>query len=127
VRLSDRSDPDACADAIEGRVLAMARSHDLLAEKRWAVDAAARRMSPRWSEAGAPPADAPGEGSFGTQVMDAILRGQLDGEINREWKAEGLSLAITVPLERVQPKDSQSGLGPGFPPARFRVRVSACS
>lgn len=177
VRLSDRSDPDAFAEAIEGRVAAMARAHGLLAETRWEgaelralveaelagflatpgsgaaggprveimgsalqvdaaaaqgfsmvlhelctnatkygalsvrcgvvrvelmVDAAAGRMSLCWSENHGPPVKAPEDGGFGTQVINMIVERQLGGEHSRAWRAEGLTLTITVPLDRVR-------------------------
>lgn len=182
VRLSDRSDADAYAEAIEGRVAAMARTHGLLAEQRWKgaelrtlaeaelasfltprepdaalgprveilggpidvdaaaaqgfsmmlhelatnatkhgalsarggvvrlelrADAAAGEMSLCWLEAGGPRVEPPTDIGFGTQVIDMLAEAQLGGRIAREWRPEGLSLTINIPLERIHPQPRQ--------------------
>lgn len=52
----------------------------------------------RWNETGAPPpAENPAEG-FGFKMMDATIGRQLGGRLTREWKADGLDTAFSIPL-----------------------------
>jgi PAS domain S-box-containing protein len=55
-----------------------------------------------WIESGGPPVDheMDGEG-FGTLLAKATVRGQLGGEILRDWKPEGLSIRLVVAAERL--------------------------
>lgn len=55
-----------------------------------------------WNESGGPPVDheIDGEG-FGTLLAKATVRGQLGGEILRDWKPEGLSIRLVVAAERL--------------------------
>ena len=53
----------------------------------------------RWSETGAPaPLTPPTGDGFGSELLDAIVTGQLGGQVSREWRAEGLVSTLTVPL-----------------------------
>lgn len=54
-----------------------------------------------WSETGGPPlpADHPSEG-FGSRLVRASAR-QLDGDLRRDWLAEGLVINLRVPLGRI--------------------------
>ena len=55
----------------------------------------------RWTEAGGPPvAGAPSRRGFGTRVIDATIRGQLGGTVERRWVQAGLTVEIAVPLAR---------------------------
>ena len=59
-------------------------------------------LSLSWAERGGPPADgaANGEG-FGTWLVDGTIKGQLQGQIARRWDAEGLTILMTMPLDRL--------------------------
>ncbi|PZQ63239.1 MAG: PAS domain S-box protein [Phenylobacterium zucineum] len=48
----------------------------------------------RWVEHGCPGA-APGAPGFGTQMIDAIFRRQLGGGVTRDWRSDGLTLALS--------------------------------
>ena len=55
----------------------------------------------RWTEAGGPPvAGAPSRRGFGTRVIEATVRGQLGGTVERRWERSGLVVEIAVPLAR---------------------------
>jgi two-component system CheB/CheR fusion protein len=51
-----------------------------------------------WTETGGPPAEPPARKGFGTRVMAALIQGQLKGEIRFDWRAEGLTCEISVPM-----------------------------
>jgi PAS domain S-box-containing protein len=51
----------------------------------------------RWTETGGPPVIRPTRRGFGTRVMDSMIRGQLKGEIQVDWRPEGLTCEITLP------------------------------
>jgi two-component sensor histidine kinase len=63
----------------------------------WAL-ATDRRLVLRWSEVGGPPVKAPTCSGFGTNVMEAMIRDQLRGEVRLDWRAEGLACEIAVPM-----------------------------
>jgi len=55
-----------------------------------------------WKERGGPRIDrAPDSDGFGTLLARSTVRGQLGGEITREWKPEGLSIRLTVATDRL--------------------------
>jgi PAS domain S-box-containing protein len=56
-----------------------------------------RRLSLRWIEAGGPTVTPPTRRGFGTNVLENII-GQLRGEVRFDWRHEGLSCEITLPL-----------------------------
>jgi two-component sensor histidine kinase len=56
----------------------------------------------RWAEAGGPPvAGPPARRGFGTRVVEATVRGQLGGSVERHWESAGLAVEIAVPVARV--------------------------
>jgi hypothetical protein len=56
----------------------------------------------RWTEAGGPPvAGAPARRGFGTRVVEATVRGQLGGTVERRWEPSGLVVEVAVPLARL--------------------------
>jgi two-component sensor histidine kinase len=76
-----------------------------LVEVRWTVG---RRKGEdgllrlRWAEVGGPPvAGPPARRGFGTRVVEATVRGQLGGTVERHWESGGLAVEIAVPVERV--------------------------
>jgi two-component sensor histidine kinase len=52
----------------------------------------------RWTETGGPPVKPPTRRGFGTRVMDNMIRGQLEGEMRFDWRAEGLACEIVLPV-----------------------------
>lgn len=62
------------------------------------ADVADPKFRLRWSEKGGPALDAaPDHSSFGTQLMDRSVRTNLGGQIERNWNADGLTVAIELP------------------------------
>jgi hypothetical protein len=56
----------------------------------------------RWAETGGPPvASAPARRGFGTRVVEATVRGQLGGTVERRWEPSGLVVEVAVPLARL--------------------------
>jgi PAS domain S-box-containing protein len=56
----------------------------------------------RWTEAGGPPVAArPARRGFGTRVVEATVRGQLGGTVERRWELSGLAVEIALPVARV--------------------------
>jgi two-component sensor histidine kinase len=61
-----------------------------------------RRLHLRWTESGGPTvAGPPARRGFGSRVMEATMRDQLSGRVERRWRPGGLVCDITVPLDRV--------------------------
>ena len=174
LRLTPRTDAASYANAVEGRVRALARAHTLLAEARWEgaslqalaaaelaaflpsggagaagraridgpgltltppaaqglsmvlhelatnavkygalsveggsvalsweIDVAAGLLRLRWEERGGPAmARAPARRGFGSRVVEATVRDQLGGKLDRQWQPTGLLCGIEIPLER---------------------------
>ncbi len=56
-----------------------------------------------WCEEGGPPIDGPpGAEGFGSQLARKSVTGQLGGTVEQVWAREGLSVTITLPLERLE-------------------------
>jgi PAS domain S-box-containing protein len=51
----------------------------------------------RWSETGCTQVQAPHRRGFGTELMHAMIVGQLRGTISFDWRAEGLACEIVIP------------------------------
>jgi two-component sensor histidine kinase len=179
VRLTTKTDMAAYAEAIEGRVAAMARTHNLLAAARWTgadlqtlvqaelnpflqprqplpgesappraevsgpalmldpeaaqaismvlhelasnaihhgalavpgglvrlswhMDDEDRLLHLRWAETDGPSIpEPPLHRGFGSQVVEAIVDGQLEGKMQRNWEPSGLICEIVLPLKRI--------------------------
>ncbi|MDF2120575.1 PAS domain S-box protein [Roseiarcaceae bacterium H3SJ34-1] len=55
-----------------------------------------------WSESGGPAVERTSDGEgFGTLLGRATVKGQLDGEITRDWRPEGLSIRLVVARSRL--------------------------
>jgi PAS domain S-box-containing protein len=54
------------------------------------------RLVLRWTETGGPPVTPPTRRGFGTRVLENMIQRQLNGEIRREWRAEGLVCEIII-------------------------------
>jgi PAS domain S-box-containing protein len=55
-----------------------------------------RRLVLRWIESGGPPVRPPTRQGFGTRVMERMIRGQLNGEVNFDWRPEGVACEISI-------------------------------
>jgi PAS domain S-box-containing protein len=56
------------------------------------------RLSVRWIETGGPHVLPPGRNGFGMQVMARMICDQLNGEINFDWRPQGIICDIAMPL-----------------------------
>jgi two-component sensor histidine kinase len=72
----------------------------------------ADRLRLRWRESDGPALEGPPRHrGFGTRVIDATVKGQLGGTIERQWLASGLVCDMTLPLTRiVEPEEQDSPL-----------------
>ena len=59
--------------------------------------AADDRVMLRWSEAGGPPVNPPTHKVFGTNVIGALIRAHVGGDMRLDWRTEGLVCEITLP------------------------------
>jgi PAS domain S-box-containing protein len=65
----------------------------------------------RWTESGGPPLKgAPRQRGFGSQLIEATVRGQLGGRVMFEWNETGLACELTVPAARAL---AEAGRGEG--------------
>jgi PAS domain S-box-containing protein len=56
-----------------------------------------------WSESGGPAVERTSDGDgFGTLLGRATVKGQLDGEITRDWRPEGLRIRLVVACSRLE-------------------------
>jgi PAS domain S-box-containing protein len=53
----------------------------------------------QWAEMAGPRVQPPEKTGFGTQLMEAMVRGQLQGRIRFEWRDEGLACEIVIPRQ----------------------------
>jgi two-component sensor histidine kinase len=60
--------------------------------------AADGRLVLRWIETGGSPVTPPNRTGFGTRVMERMIRGQLNGDVRFDWRAEGLACEIAIPM-----------------------------
>jgi PAS domain S-box-containing protein len=66
----------------------------------WTVEDGVLSLS--WAERDGPPADGAASGDgFGTWLVDNTVKGQLQGQIARRWDAEGLTILMAMPLDRL--------------------------
>ncbi len=56
------------------------------------------RLSFRWIESDGPPVTPPTHRGFGTGIMENIIAGQLKGEVRFDWRDQGLTCEIALPL-----------------------------
>ena len=56
-----------------------------------------RRLSLRWIESGGPTATPPTQRGFGTRIVENMI-GQLKGEVRFDWRDQGLTCEIDLPL-----------------------------
>lgn len=56
-----------------------------------------------WCERGGPPVTAPGDAlGFGSRLLDVSAAGQLGGEVERTWDADGVCVTIRVPIASIE-------------------------
>ncbi len=56
----------------------------------------------KWAESGGPALDGPPKSEgFGTTLSNHSVRGQFGGALSHKWDLEGLSVELTVPMERL--------------------------
>ena len=60
--------------------------------------AAGGRLIIRWTETGGSSVTPPSRQGFGTRLMERMIRGQLKGDVNLDWRAEGLACEIAIPM-----------------------------
>ncbi len=59
-----------------------------------------------WIESGGPKVVKPKKQGFGSKVLGQIIQRQLGAKTKTEWKAKGLELTATMPLEAILPPSS---------------------
>ncbi|MBR0650885.1 PAS domain-containing protein [Roseomonas terrae] len=72
----------------------------------WVVDEATGVLRIRWAETGGPPPSFPTRRGVGSRVIEATVKGQLGGGVDRRWPDEGLVCDLVLPL-------TQARAGPG--------------
>jgi two-component sensor histidine kinase len=50
----------------------------------------------RWTEKDGPPVKPPTRKGFGTRAIEAMIRGQLKGELRFDWRATGLACEMSI-------------------------------
>ncbi len=69
---------------------------------RWTADPASGLLRLFWEERDGPPVpEAPARRGFGSRVIEATVKDQLGGHLERRWEATGLVCRIDLPLDRV--------------------------
>jgi PAS domain S-box-containing protein len=66
---------------------------------RWHLDGDKAVL--HWTERSGPPVEAPTSQGFGSQLAEKSVTGQLGGELAYDWRPEGLSVTIALPLARL--------------------------
>lgn len=59
------------------------------------------RLVLRWIERDGPPVRAPGRRGFGSGLIEAAIRGQLDGEAIFDWHPAGLACELSISTEKL--------------------------
>jgi two-component system, chemotaxis family, CheB/CheR fusion protein len=54
------------------------------------------RLTVRWAEQGGPPVPPPSRQGFGTRVMERMVCGQCNGQLDFDWRVEGVVCEITL-------------------------------
>ncbi|MDJ0389230.1 HWE histidine kinase domain-containing protein [Roseomonas sp. E05] len=82
---------------------------------RWALDRNADLLVLDWLETGGPPLQgAPARSGFGSRIIEATLRSQLRGQMERRWEGSGLACRITLPLARTALAEPAGESRPAF-------------
>jgi two-component sensor histidine kinase len=81
----------------------------------WEIDTEGLTMN--WVEESGAKVSAPSRFGFGSKVVEASIKGQLRGSIEREWRAKGLCCRISFPSEHfLAPERSTSERGDAHAP-----------
>ncbi|UEM25067.1 PAS domain S-box protein (plasmid) [Skermanella mucosa] len=88
----------------------------------WSIEPASRRLVVDWREEGGPPVSAPTRSSFGTFVTDRTVKGQLRGELFRDWRRTGLCLRMVLPPDCFQTSGVRAPTAPVPRPANDQLR-----
>jgi two-component sensor histidine kinase len=73
------------------------KSEDGVVELSWRAEG--EQLALDWSEHGGPPIAGPPEiTGFGTRLSQSTIVGQLEGELSYNWRPEGLSVAMKLPV-----------------------------
>ena len=68
----------------------------------WALDRPVGLLRLRWAESGGPAlSGTPQRRGFGSRVLEATIRDQLGGRVERDWSGGGLVCDIALPMARV--------------------------
>jgi CheY-like chemotaxis protein len=51
-----------------------------------------------WSEKGGPRVEPPNAYGFGTKIINSTLVGQASGNVNLDWRPDGLNCTLTIPI-----------------------------
>src|SRR5690606_34209261 len=67
----------------------------------WQIDGGdkGRRISLLWQETGGPPVRAPDDKGFGMQLIERACTYELEGEVELDYAAGGLSCRVTFPID----------------------------
>ena len=67
----------------------------------WTLDQPSGLLRLRWAETGGPPlAGTPPRRGFGSRVLEATIRDQLGGQVERDWSGRGLVCDVALPITR---------------------------
>jgi PAS domain S-box-containing protein len=79
----------------------------------WSVDRDAGTLNIVWTETGGPPTVPPERTSFGTRLIQLSVRNDLSGDIDKEWRTEGMCATICIPTKHLG--DPAERAGPAIP------------
>jgi PAS domain S-box-containing protein len=68
----------------------------------WSRDSVGSGLRLDWVESGGPPVLPPQRSGFGTAILDATVRRQIGGDVERCWDPAGLRCSIHVPIQQIQ-------------------------
>lgn len=96
----------------------------------WSVEARNGKLVIDWREEGGPPVTPPTRSSFGTFVTDRTIKGQLRGDLSRDWRRAGLCLRMALPPDCFQTSGVRTpavpvASRPANDPSRRAVRNAA--
>jgi len=84
---------ELATNAAKYGALSVAKGHIRVEWSRAADD----QLVVRWTEAGGPPVHQPTRKGFGTHVMEAMIQGNVGGDVRLDWCAEGLVCEMVLP------------------------------
>ena len=107
--LASATSIETAKDSLIGRLEALQRTYSKLSNSKgrieiaWRLDraAASDHFTLSWVEAGGPPVLPPEQSGFGTTVIEAMPRMELDAEVTLIYAPEGLCWRLECPAERV--------------------------